>query len=185
MSLIPSTMIPLGTTAPDFTLPDTVSGRQTSLNDIRGTHGTLIMFICNHCPYVIHIQRGLAQLGRDYAGGEIGITAISANDAASYPEDAPDKMKTTAERQGFTFPYLHDADQETAIAYGAVCTPDFFLFDGNLKCAYRGQFDDSRPGKATLVTGTDLRRAMNHLIAGTPIPSDDQKPSTGCSIKWK
>jgi len=184
MALTPSTMMPLGTTAPDFTLPDTVSGKRISLQNAKGAKGALVMFICNHCPYVKHIKDALAKLGRDYANSGISIIAINANDAMNYPDDAPDKMKIFAQQNHFAFPYLHDESQSVAKSYGAACTPDLFLFDGNLKCVYRGQFDDSRPGNDIPVTGKDLRTAMDNLIAGKNI-SANQTPSIGCNIKWK
>ena len=185
MVLTPSTMVPLGTQAPDFNLTDAVSGRAFALDEIRGAKGTLVMFICNHCPFVKKIERGLAQLGRDYVNSGIGIAAISANDAKNYPEDAPDKMKANAERLGYVFPYLFDETQAVACAYDAVCTPDFFLFDHALKCVYRGQFDGARPNNDAPVTGEDVRCAMDLLIVGEPVPADGQRPSVGCSIKWK
>ena len=141
MAVTPSDMTLLGTQASDFKLPDTMSGRLLSLDDIRGARATLLLFICNHCPYVIRIEQGLAALGRDYAGRDVGIAAISANDVGNYPEDAPDKMKATAERAGYVFPYLYDETQVVARAYQAVCTPDIFLYDANLACVYHGQFD--------------------------------------------
>ena len=177
--------MPLGTQAPDFNLADAVSGRTFALGEIRGAKGTLVMFICNHCPFVKKIERGLAQLGMDYDDGEIGIAAISANDVDNYPEDAPDKMKANALRLGYVFPYLFDETQAVARAYDAVCTPDFFLFDNALKCVYRGQFDGARPNNEAPVTGEDVRRAMDLLIAGEPVAVDGQRPSVGCSIKWK
>ena len=185
MAVTPSAMMALGTEAPDFRLVDAVSGRSFALDDIRGTTGTLVMFICNHCPFVKHIEQSLADLGRDYAGKGIGIVAINANDADRYPDDAPDKMKATAERLEYSFPYLFDETQEVARAYGATCTPDLFLFDADLKCAYRGQLDGSRPGNGVPVTGEDMRRALDLLIAGEPVPAEGQRPSVGCSIKWK
>lgn len=185
MAETPSKMIPLRTAAPDFTLPNAVDGRTLSLRDIRGEKATLIMFICNHCPFVKRIARALAQLGRDYENRPIGIAAINANDAVNYPEDAPDKMRDAAEKIGYTFPYLFDETQTTARAYGAVCTPDFFLFDGELKCAYRGQLDGARPGNDIPATGEDLRRAIDLLLDGKTVPEQGQRPSIGCSIKWK
>ena len=142
------------------------------------------MFICRHCPFVKHLEKGLAQLGRDYEGKGVGIVAISSNDAANYPDDAPESLAEQAHELGFTFPYLYDETQEVARAYGAACTPDFFLFDDGLKLVYRGQFDDSRPGNGVPVTGKDLRAALDALIAGQPI-SPEQHPSLGCNIKWK
>ena len=185
MILTPSNTAPLGAAAADFALPDAVSGGTVTLADIKGGKGTLLMFICNHCPFVQRIEDGLAALGRDYAGGGIGIAAISANDAVNYPEDAPDKMKAVAQRAGYVFPYLYDETQEVARAYDAVCTPDFFLFDGDLKCVYRGQFDAARPNNKAPATGEDLRRAMDLLLADEKVPAEDQQPSVGCSIKWK
>jgi peroxiredoxin len=184
MALTPSTMMPLGTTAPDFTLPDTVSGKTLGLQQLKGKKGTLVMFICNHCPYVKHIKDALGKLGKDYKDSGISIIAINANDAVKYPDDAPDKMTVFAKQNGFVFPYLHDESQNVAKSYGAACTPDLFLFDGNLKCVYRGQFDDSRPGNEIPVTGKDLRAAMDQLIAGKTIDAK-QVPSIGCNIKWK
>ena len=184
MALTPSTMMPLGTTAPDFTLPDTISGKRISLQNTKGAKGTLVMFICNHCPYVKHIKDALSKLGKDYAQSGISIIAINANDAQNYPDDAPDKMTAFAKQNSFVFPYLYDESQNVAKAYGAACTPDLFLFDGNLKCVYRGQFDDSRPGNNIPVTGNDLRAAIDNLLAGKAINSK-QTPSMGCNIKWK
>ncbi len=184
MVLTPSRMMPLGTAAPDFSLPDTVSGAPVSLRDCRGQYATLVMFICNHCPYVKHIETALAALGRDYTLPGVGIVAISANDADSYPDDAPARMAEKARDAGYAFPYLYDETQAVARAYGAECTPDFFLFDGELRCAYRGQLDDARPGNDAPVTGADLRAAIDALVAGES-PGADQKPSVGCNIKWK
>jgi len=184
MALTPSTMMPLGTTAPDFSLPDTISGKKLDLQQLKGKKGTLVMFICNHCPYVKHIKDALSKLGKDYKDSGISIIAINANDAANYPDDAPDKMTMFAKQNGFVFPYLHDESQNVAKSYGAACTPDLFLFDGNLKCVYRGQFDDSRPGNDIPVTGKDLRAAMDQLMAGKTIDAK-QTPSIGCNIKWK
>ncbi len=180
-----SPILSIGTKAPDFKLVDTVNGASVSLGEVKGDKGTLIMFICNHCPFVKRVETGLAQLGKDYVNSEIGIVAINANDAVGYPEDAPDKMKTKAEQLGYVFPYLYDETQEVARAYDAVCTPDFFIFDGELKCVYRGQFDDARPGNNASVTGADLRCVMDLLIAGETAPTEGQIPSVGCSIKWK
>ncbi|WP_062267156.1 thioredoxin family protein [Endozoicomonas arenosclerae] len=180
MALTPSNMIELGAYAPDFQLPDPKSGQDVSLQEIKKSKGVLVMFICNHCPYVVHLEEALVQLGREYADQDVGIVAISANDAAAYPGDAPDKMALKA----YPFPYLYDETQAVAKAYDAACTPDFFLFDEHLKCVYRGQFDDSRPGNGKPVTGNELKSAMSALLAGTPV-SPDQSPSVGCSIKWK
>ncbi len=179
-----STMIYLGTTAPDFTLPDTVSGEMKSLADLKSDKATLIMFICNHCPFVKHVNSQLAQLGTDYQPQGVSIVAISANDVAQYPDDGPEAMKVVAAEQGFNFPYLYDETQEVAQAYQAACTPDFFIFDGDLKLVYRGQLDDSRPGNDVPVTGQDIRAALNNILAGQPV-AEMQKPSMGCNIKWK
>ena len=184
MALTPSTMLALGTKAPDFSLPDAVSGKTVALQSFSGKKGLLVMFICRHCPYVQHIQRELALLGKDYAGKEMGIVAISANDASNYPDDAPKGLKEMAQEQGFIFPFCHDETQKTAQAYSAACTPDFFLFDEGRKLVYRGQLDDSRPGNGKPVTGKDLRAAMDANLAGRPVASN-QKPSIGCNIKWK
>ncbi len=184
MVLTPSTMLPLGTKAPDFRLPDAVSGKMITLKDFAGKEGLLVMFICRHCPYVQHIKEGLAALGRDYAGKELGIVAISANDAAHYPDDSPARLKEFAAEMKFNFPFCHDETQHTAHAYSAACTPDFFLFDADRKLVYRGQMDDSRPGNGKPVTGRDLRAAIDAVLAGKPA-ARDQKPSIGCNIKWK
>jgi peroxiredoxin len=175
-------MLPLGTAAPEFLLPDT-NGSQVSPADFKGKP-MLVMFICNHCPFVKHIRAGLAQLGRDYGPRGLGIVAISSNDAANYPADAPDKMKEEARSAGYNFPYLHDESQSVAKSYRAACTPDFFLFDKAHRLAYRGQFDDSRPGNGVAVTGKDLREAAEAVLAGKD-PAAAQKPSIGCNIKWK
>ncbi|MBI4191687.1 MAG: thioredoxin family protein [Betaproteobacteria bacterium] len=184
MALTPSTMLALGTKAPDFSLPDVSSGKTISLATFADKKALLVMFICRHCPYVQHVKNELAKLGKDYAAKEIGIVAISANDAANYPEDAPASLKTMAQEEGFAFPFCYDERQETAKAYTAACTPDFFLFDANRELAYRGQLDDSRPGNNKPVTGRDLRAAIDAVLAGKPV-SSDQKPSIGCNIKWK
>lgn len=184
MSLTPSRMMPLGTPAPDFALPDAVSGDVVMLEDVRGRVATVVMFICNHCPYVKHVEHELVQLGRDYADRGIGFVAISANDARAYPEDGPDRMCENAQRLGFPFPYLYDEAQDVARAYGAECTPDFFVFDADDACVYRGQLDDSRPGNDVPVSGGDLRTALEALLDGEPV-SGEQKPSVGCNIKWR
>ncbi len=184
MSLTPSTMLPLGTLAPDFTLPDTVSGEDKSLMSLKGRHGTVIMFISNHCPYVKHVQTQLVALAQDYQHEGISFVAICANDADNYPADAPAKMREVALELGYPFPYLFDASQDTARAYQAACTPDFFVFDKHLKCVYRGQLDSSRPGNNAPVTGQDMRAALDKLLAGKPIQTE-QIPSMGCNIKWK
>ncbi len=184
MALTPSTMLPLATPAPAFSLPDTVSGRSLSLAELQSDRATVVMFICNHCPYVIHICDGLLQLARDYQARGVAFVAISSNDAANYPDDAPDKMAALATRLSFPFPYLYDESQAVARAYQAACTPDFFVFDGAMKLAYRGQLDDSRPGNGKPVTGADLRGALDALLAGRAV-GEDQVPSVGCNIKWK
>ena len=184
MAATPSTMMPLGLVAPSFALPDTVSGMSLTLNEVKGEIATLVMFICNHCPFVIHIKDELAQLGRDYLAKGVGLVAISSNDAQGYPQDAPPYMTDFAAHSGFTFPYLYDESQEVAKAYQAACTPDFYIFDKDMKCAYRGQLDDSRPGNGLPVTGQDIRAALDCLIAQKSVPAI-QKPSIGCNIKWK
>ncbi len=183
MARTPSTMVPLGTPAPPFRLPDP-SGRVWSIEEFRDAPALLVAFICNHCPYVQHIRDGLAAFGRDYSARGLGIVAINSNDVAAYPDDRPEKMAEEARRVGYGFPYLFDETQEVARAYDAACTPDFFLYDRERKLAYRGQFDDSRPGNAKPVTGSDLRAACDAVLAGRPIPAD-QVPSIGCNIKWK
>ena len=184
MALTESTMVALGTPAPDFNLSDVVSGKAISLQTFAGKKALLVMFICRHCPYVQHVQEGLARLGRDYAAKDVGIVAISANDAKGYPEDAPASLKAMAVELKFTFSYCHDESQATAKAYSAVCTPDFFLFDQARRLVYRGQLDDSRPGNGKPVTGRDLRAALDAVLDGRPVDSA-QRPSVGCNIKWK
>ncbi len=179
----PSTMLPLGTPAPDFSLPN-IDGRTVALADVAGAKATLVMFICNHCPFVKHVADQLAALGRDYAGRGVGIVAISSNDVATHPADSPEQMVHEAEQRGYVFPYLYDQTQEVAHAYHAACTPDFFLFDGSRKLVYRGQLDASRPGNGVSVTGADLRAALDAVLAGRPV-AIDQIPSLGCNIKWK
>ncbi len=183
MVLVNSTMMPLGATAPDFNLPDT-EGKLVSLSAIRGVNGTLIMFICNHCPFVKHVAGELAKLGRDLPAKGINVVAIMSNDIAKYPDDSPAHMKAEKAARGYSFPYLLDESQAIAKAYRAACTPDFFLFDGHLKCVYRGQLDDSRPKGDIPVTGRDLRAAVAALLACEP-PIEPQRPSAGCNIKWK
>lgn len=180
MALTPSSMLPLGTTAPDFSLPCPKTGATLSLHEVAGEQGVLVMFICNHCPFVKHIESGLIKLGKDYRDSGIGIAAISSNDAASYPQDGPDKMA----QKDYPFPYLYDESQDVARAYQAACTPDLFLFDGNRSLVYRGQFDASRPSNNQPVTGDDLRAAMDAVLAGKPV-SANQSPSIGCNIKWR
>lgn len=177
-------MVALGTAAPDFQLPDVVSGKTISLKTFAGKKALLVMFICRHCPYVQHVQEGLARLGRDYGAKDVGIVAISANDAKGYPEDAPASLKAMAEELKFAFPYCHDESQAVAKAYGAVCTPDFFVFDKDRRLVYRGQLDDSRPGNGKPVTGRDLRAALDAVLDGQPV-DPTQRPSVGCNIKWK
>ncbi|MBD1851296.1 thioredoxin family protein [Leptolyngbya sp. ST-U4] len=184
MALTASTMLALGTAAPAFALPNVVSGEMTSLDTVQGKDALLVMFICRHCPFVKHIQTELAKLGQDYANSPLGIVAISANDAASYADDAPDRLQQMAVELGFTFPFCYDETQEVAQAYTAACTPDFFLFDANRQLVYRGQLDDSRPSNGLPVTGKDLRGAIEAVLAQQPIASE-QKPSIGCNIKWK
>ena len=184
MALTASTMLPLGTSAPDFHLPDVVSGNTVSLATFAGKSALLVMFICRHCPFVKHVQDELARLGKDYVNRNVGIVAISANDANNYPDDAPDKLKAMAQELGFLFPMCYDESQETAKAYTAACTPDFFLFDAQQQLVYRGQLDDSRPSNGKPVTGADLRAAIDMVLAGQLI-APDQKPSVGCNIKWK
>lgn len=177
-------MLELGTKAPDFTLVDAVTGDTVSLSDFKGKKGLLVMFICNHCPYVKHVRNELARFGADYQSRDLGIVAISANDPDSYPEDSPGAMREEARSFGYTFPYLFDEDQSVAAAYTAMCTPDFFLFDENRSLAYRGRFDESRPNSGIPVTGAELRAATEAVLTDQPV-SQDQKPSMGCSIKWK
>lgn len=177
-------MLPLGTQAPDFNLTDVVSGQTISLPTLQDKKALLVMFICRHCPFVKHVQNELARLGKDYQSKDIAIVAISANDPVAYPEDAPQSLKEQATQLGFTFPYLFDESQDVAKAYTAACTPDFFLFDADRKLVYRGQLDDSRPDSNIPVTGKDLRAAIEAVLSGQPV-NPDQKPSMGCSIKWK
>lgn len=179
-----STMIPLGTKAPEFTLPDTVSGKTLSLNDLKSDQATVVMFICNHCPYVQHVQNQLAALANDYIPKGISFIAISSNDVESYPEDSPARMKEIALRDGFPFPYLYDESQEVARAYKAACTPDFYIFDNSMRLVYRGQLDGSRPKNDVPVTCEDVRRALENILAGEPV-DPKQIPSLGCNIKWK
>src|ERR1700757_2534298 len=176
MARTESAMLALGTSAPDFVLKDVVTKHEMNTQNISGPKGLLLMFICRHCPFVKHLEKALAQLGRDYADKGIGIVAISSNDADNYPDDAPESLAQQARDLGFTFPYLYDETQDVARAYDAACTPDFFLFDDGLKLVYRGQFDDSRPGNGIPVSGKDLRAAMDALLAGTPI-RPEQLPS--------
>lgn len=183
MVMTASTMLALGTRAPDFSLPDT-KGSVVSLNDFRDAPMLLVIFMCNHCPYVKHVLQGMVELIKDYQSKGVAVVGISSNDVDSFPEDSPEMMAKLAKRQGFTFAYLYDEDQSVAKAYHAACTPDFFLFDADRKLVYRGQMDDSRPSSGTPVTGADLRAAMDAALEGKPVPSE-QKPSMGCNIKWK
>jgi peroxiredoxin len=184
MALKQSRMIALGSPAPDFALPDVVSGRIVRLADFASAPALLVAFICNHCPYVKHIRAGFVAFAREYQPQGLAIVAISANDATAYPDDAPEAMAREAKSAGFTFPYLYDETQAVARAYEAICTPDFFLFDRDRRLVYRGRFDASRPGSNVPVTGADLRAAVDALLAGRPVPTE-QQPSMGCSIKWK
>jgi len=177
-------MLPLGTTAPDFALPDVVSGKTVSLTDFSKAPALLVMFICNHCPYVKHVQAGMAQMAKDFQARGVGVVAISSNDVQNYPDDSPEKMKEEAVRAGYTFPYLFDGSQSVARAYRAACTPDFFLFDAEHKLVYRGQMDDARRGNSLPVTGKSLRDAVDAVLESKPV-SPHQIPSLGCNIKWK
>ncbi|MEO1145654.1 MAG: thioredoxin family protein [Cyanobacteria bacterium J06638_22] len=184
MALTASTMLPLGTAAPDFKLPDTVTGNTITLSTFADQTALLVIFMCCHCPFVKHIQDQLAQLGKDYADKSLGIVAISANDVAGYPDDSPEHLKQMAETLAFNFPVCYDASQDVAKIYTAACTPDFFLFDGDRKLVYRGQLDDSRPSNDAPVDGHDLRAAIDAVLVGNALPAE-QKPSIGCNIKWK
>jgi thiol-disulfide isomerase/thioredoxin len=183
MALTPSTLLPLGTRLPAFRLPDP-RGKLVSSTDFAGAPGLLVMILCNHCPYVKHVADGIARFARDYEAKGLAMVAINANDAAKYPEDAPARMAEEAARRGYGFPYLYDESQEVAKAFRAACTPEFYLFDREARLAYRGQLDGSRPGNRVPVTGADLRAAADAVLAGRPAAAD-QKPSVGCSVKWK
>jgi peroxiredoxin len=183
MALTPSTMLPLGTPAPDFQLPDP-AGRRVARDDFAAVPALLVAFLCNHCPYVKHLRAGFAAFAKEYGARGLAIVAINSNDYAEYPEDAPARMAEEAKRAGYAFPYLVDEEQSVAKAYRAACTPDFFLFDAQRRLAYRGQFDDSRPGNRIPVTGHDLRAAVDAVLAGRAAPAE-QKPSIGCNIKWR
>jgi peroxiredoxin len=183
MVAVNSTMLPLGTKAPDFRLADT-SRKTVSLADFKSAPGLVVVFMCNHCPYVKHIRGGLAQLARDYSSRGVAVVGINSNDVDNYPGDSPEKMAEEAKAAGYIFPYLYDGTQAVAKAYRAACTPDFYLFDQEQRLAYRGQLDDSRPGSNVPVTGKDLRAAIDAVLAGKPV-SANQKPSIGCNIKWK
>lgn len=183
MSLTESNMLPLGTRAPEFELPDTVSGNTIGLHDFDNKDILVVMFICNHCPYVIHVNEEIVRVANDYSD-KVGFVAISSNDVNNYPQDAPDKMKDHAKENNYPFPYLYDESQEVAKAYDAACTPDFFVFDRNRKLFYRGRLDESRPNSGTPLTGKDLRNALDLALEGKDAPSK-QYPSAGCNIKWK
>jgi peroxiredoxin len=184
MALTESTMLALGTTAPDFALTDVVTGNTVHRDDFRGRKALLVLFICTHCPYVKHVEKGLAALGRDYANKPLAIVAISSNDVITHPDDSAAGLKQQAETFDFVFPYLYDETQTVARAYKAACTPDIFLFDADFRLVYRGQFDASRPGNGMPVTGEDLRAAIDQVLSDKPVPTD-QRPSIGCNIKWK
>lgn len=186
MALTPSNMLPIGTLAPDFSLMDTVSGEVFNLQTIKSDKATVVMFICNHCPYVIHVKSEIVRIANEYMPKGVSFIAISSNDVEKYPQDGPEAMKTFAEESGFQFPYLYDETQEVAKAYDAACTPDFYIFDGNLKLRYRGRLDDSRPREENPkpLTGSDLRGALNAILANQMV-SEIQYPSMGCNIKWK
>lgn len=184
MARTPSNMLPLGTQAPDFTLFDTLTLRQLSLDELKGKKATVVMFICNHCPFVKHVNKELSKLAKDYTEEGVGFIAISSNDVENYPDDSPSKMRSNAINNHFTFPYLYDKTQAIAKAYDAACTPDFFVFDADLKLQYRGQLDASRPENGIPVTGKDLRHALDCILQGKD-NTEPQKPSIGCNIKWK
>ena len=184
MALTPSKMVPLGTIAPGFNLLDTVTEQWVSLNDVKSDKATVIMFLCNHCPYVKHIRVELVNVANEYIKKGVSFVAISSNDIDQYPEDSPEKMKEEAMTWNYPFPYLFDESQAIAKAYNAACTPDFYIFDKNLELCYRGQFDNSRPGNTNELTGKDMREALDCLLSGNPV-SEEQFPSAGCNIKWK
>ncbi|RKQ50181.1 peroxiredoxin [Roseivirga pacifica] len=184
MARTPSNMLPLGTQAPDFSLFDTISGKKVSLNELKSNKATVILFICNHCPFVKHVDAGIVALAKDYQAKGVAFIAISSNDVQNYPQDGPDLMKEEAEKVGYSFPYLYDETQAVAKAYDAACTPDFYIFDAEMKCAYRGQLDGSRPGNGVPVTGSDMRAALDEILDGKPV-SAQQIPSLGCNIKWR
>ena len=184
MARTPTVNLKLGYKAPDFSLPDVVSGSSETFHDIKGEKATVVMFICNHCPFVIHVMDELIRVANDYKSQGIGFVAISSNDVSTHPDDSPEKMKALAAEKEFPFPYLYDETQEVAKAYTAACTPDFSVFDADENCVYRGQLDDSRPGNDEPINGKDLRKVLDTLIDGKSVPAD-QKPSLGCNIKWK
>jgi peroxiredoxin len=183
MALTPSTMLPLGTTAPDFSLPDT-DGKAVSPGDFKDAPALVVAFICNHCPYVKHVRSALRDVAEDLQSKGVAFVGISSNDVTTHPDDSPEKMKEEKESAGYTFPYLYDESQEVARAYRAACTPDFYVFDGDRKLVYRGQLDDGRPGNEIPPDGKDLKAAVEAVLAGRPVPAE-QKPSIGCNIKWK
>lgn len=184
MALTPSNSFEQGTMAPDFLLPDTISDKKISLNDVKGVNGTVAMFICNHCPFVIHVNEELVRLGNDYKDRGIGFVAISSNDIDNYPQDSPENMKLVAERLGYPFPYLYDESQDVAKEYNAACTPDFYVFDSELRSVYHGQLDSSRPESDVPVTGQDIRTVLDTLLAGEKY-TGGERPSIGCGIKWR
>ena len=184
MALTPSTMLELGTPAPNFSLPEPATGKTVALSDCKDAPALLVVFMCNHCPYVKHIREALAKFAREYQAKGLAMVGINANDSKAYPGDSPEKMIEEVEKAGYSFPYLFDASQDVAKAYRAACTPDFFLFDGDRKLVYRGQFDGSRPGNNEPITGSDLRAAADAVLQGQTLTSD-QKPSIGCNIKWR
>jgi peroxiredoxin len=184
MAKTSSTMLELGTQAPDFNLPDVVTGKAVGLATLNRKKALLVMFICRHCPYVKHVEKELAQLGKDYADKDVAIVAISSNDADNYPDDSPASLKQMARELGFSFPFCYDETQETAKAYSAACTPDFFVFNRSRELVYRGQLDDSRPGSKIALTGKDLRAAVDAVLEDRPV-DENQKASIGCNIKWK
>jgi peroxiredoxin len=184
MALTPSNMLPLGTIAPDFTLLDTVSGKSMGLQDLAARPATVLMFICNHCPYVLHVNTELVRLALEYQSRGVGFLAISSNDAQSYPQDGPEEMRRHAAEQGYPFPYLYDETQVVARAYDAACTPDFYVFDAALRLVYRGRLDGSKPGNAVPLSGQDLRAALDAVLAGSAVTTE-QQPSMGCNIKWR
>ncbi len=184
MALTESTMLALGTKAPDFSLPDTVSGKTLNLNDLQGEKATVVMFICNHCPFVVHINDALVRLSGDYTPKGVSFVAISSNSVESHPQDGPERMTEHAKSAGYNFPYLYDESQEVARAYDAACTPDLYVFDADMKLAYRGRIDQSRPGNDHPVTGEDIRKAIDLIVEGKSVP-EPHYPSAGCNIKWK
>jgi thiol-disulfide isomerase/thioredoxin len=184
MALTPSNMLPLGTKAPDFTLTDSVTNNPMSLSELRGEKGTVIMFVCNHCPFVIHVNEEMVRVANDYRVPGFGFVAISSNDVENYPQDGPEKMWENARTNHYSFPYLYDETQEVAVAYDAACTPDFYVFDAEMKLVYRGQLDNSRPGNGIPSNGRDLREALDNILNNN-VQRKDQKPSMGCNIKWK